>query len=136
MRSNPALGYPLAFLLVCLAVAARLLGGPVLNGFSFLTFYPPVIIAAFLCGPGPAALAVLLGTGLSVYFLFDVPSTLRFEGVGLWIAIGFYVCTNALIIALMDGMLTALEHQHATGRRLQLAMDAGGMAVWEYDLAQ
>jgi PAS domain S-box-containing protein len=133
VRSNPALGYPLAFLLVCLAIGTRLLGGTVLNGFPFLTFYPPVIIAAFLCGPGPAA---LLGTGLSVYFLFDVSSTLRFEGVGLWIAIGFYACTNALIIALMDGMLTALEHQHATGRRLQLAMDAGGMAVWEYDLAQ
>jgi PAS domain S-box-containing protein len=136
VRSNPGLGYPLAFLLVCLAVAARLLGGPVLTSFPFLTFYPAIVIAALLCGPGPAALAAVLGAGFSVYFLFDVTSTLRFEGVGLWIAIGFYACTNALIIALMDGMLRALEHQHATARRLQLAMDAGGMAVWEYDLAQ
>jgi PAS domain S-box-containing protein len=109
-------------------------GGPVLNGFPFLTFYPTVVVAAFLCGPGPAAMTAVLGAGLSAYFLFDDSSTLRFEGAGLWIAMVFYACTNALIIALMDGMLTALEQKHATAHRLQLAMDAGGMAVWEYHL--
>ena len=136
IRTRPALGYPLAFALFCLAVVAKLLGGPVLTGFPFLTFYPAVVVAAFLCGPGPAAMVAVLGAGLSVYFLFDVTSTLRFQGIGLWIAMIFYTCTNALIIALMDGMLTALEQQHATAQRLQLAMDAGGMAVWEYDLAR
>src|SRR5438874_1409599 len=105
VRGRPGLGYPLSFLLVCLAVLAKVLGGPVLNNFPFLTFYPAVVAAAFACGPGPAALATLLGAGLSAYFLFDA-SSLHFEGAGLWIIMGFYICTNALIIALMDGMLT------------------------------
>jgi PAS domain S-box-containing protein len=134
MRTNPALGYPLALALICLAVAARLAGGSLLSSFPFLTFYPPVVAAAFLCGLGPALVTMLLGLALSVYFMFDPTSTLRFAGGGLAIAIGFYLCTNTLIIALMQSMLQALERQHATARRLELAMNAGGMAVWEYDL--
>lgn len=136
IRANPALGYPLALLLVGLAILVRFVAGSVLYPFPILTFYLPVIVAAFLCGPGPALMTVALGTSLSAYFLLQVPNPLHFEGVGLLIALAFYICTNGLIIALMDGMLKAMESQHATAQRLQLAMEAGGLAVFEYELAQ
>lgn len=135
IRANPARAYLLALLLVLLAVVARLISGPALSSFPFLVFYPPVLVAAFLCGPGPAVMTVLLGLVLSLYFMFDIGSTLRFEGGGLYVAIGFYTVTNALFIALTDGMLTAMEGQRAAARRLELAMDAGGLAVFELDLA-
>lgn len=135
-RTNPALGYPLAFALICLAVAVRLLAGPALAAFPILPFYPAVVLAAFLCGPAPAALAAFLGAVLSILQLMDSSSPVHFKGGDLVVAIGFYACTTGLIIALMHLTLKALERQHATARRLELAMNAGGMAVWEYNLAR
>ena len=136
LRTNPVLGYPIAFLLVCLAVAARLLAGSTLAAFPILPFYPAVVLAAFLCGPAPASLAAFLGAVLSILQLADSSSPVHFKGGDLAVAIGFYACTTGLIIALMHLMLKGLERQHATARRLELAMNAGGMAVWEYNLAR
>ena len=61
MRSNPPFAYSWGFVVLCVAFSARLLAGAIFTGLPFLTFFPAVALAAFLCGPGPAIVVALRG---------------------------------------------------------------------------
>lgn len=64
--------YVLAPSLVVAAFALRLFLLPLPSGAQFLTFYPAVAVAFYLCGLGPGVLALLLAAG-AAYFSFFPP---------------------------------------------------------------
>lgn len=50
IRRNGLAGYAIAVALSASALALRFAIGPVLTGFSFITFFPAVLLAAYLGG--------------------------------------------------------------------------------------
>jgi len=96
------------FGLFAAALGLRLAAEPVLPpGFPFLTFFPAVIITAFVAGAGPAVLCAALSGVAALYFFIppersfavDLPST---------VAIAFFAVICAVDILIIDRLTTAL----------------------------
>lgn len=114
---RPALAYGLAALLFALALALRLLLHDRLPpGFPYLTFFPAVILTAFIAGSGPGIMAAVLG-GLAAWWWF-IPPDKSFEvNGGAALALGFYAAIVAVDIVLIQVMRTTLRRLDEERRR-------------------
>ena len=59
--------YVLGIFLAGAAAAARMAMLPLNGGFTFLTFYPAIVISALLFGTRPALLTLALSAGIAEY---------------------------------------------------------------------
>nr|WP_277923660.1 DUF4118 domain-containing protein [Sphingomonas sp. TREG-RG-20F-R18-01] len=75
-------------------------------GFPFLTFFPAVILSAFVLGRGPGILSAIL-CGLMAWYYF-IPPFFSFNiGQGTTTALGFYVAVVVVDITLVHWMQNA-----------------------------
>lgn len=108
-QSWPARAYTLGLLLFAAALALRFAVDPMLPpGFPFLTFFPAVIITAFVCGVRPGLLVAAL-SGLSAWYFF-------IAGPGHWplspaaaLALGFFVLIVGIDLVIIAGLMRALR---------------------------
>lgn len=111
-------GYLLAALLVALALAIRFASDKLLPpGFPFLTFFPAVIMTAFLTGRGPA----VLSAGLSLlaawyFFIWPVNSFILTPQVAT--ALIFFATVLVVDILLIDGLQQRQEKLVESQRQL------------------
>jgi PAS domain S-box-containing protein len=149
--------FGLAGAIMALAIGLRAALDPVFPNLPpFITLYPAVTLAGIFCGPAAAAAATLCGT-LSVIVLW-IPPRLSFS-LGTptgWVAAILFVAGSAIILwatAALRATLfetsrakSALDRSVAEQRRiegelrsererLRLALEAGALAVWDYDTA-
>lgn len=107
------LAYGLAFATFVAALATRFaIAGHLPPGYPFLTFFPAVIITAFVSGTRPGALCALL-SGLAAWYYFIPPSdsfTLDSNGA---VGMGFYVFIVVIDILIIDAMVRATERLDA-----------------------
>jgi two-component sensor histidine kinase len=96
--------YSLAVLFAVLAIAVRFAADHLLPpGFPFLTFFPAVIIAAFLGGRGPGALCATISL-LASWFYF-IPPFESFElSAPVATALLFFTAVVVVDIWLIDGL--------------------------------
>lgn len=107
MTQRRPLAYALAVLIAIGAHMVRLVLDPVFPpGFPFLTFFPAVILCAFLLGRGPGSLAALI-CGLLAWYFFIPPFDSFQLGRGTAVALLFYLGVVAVDIALIDLMQRA-----------------------------
>lgn len=106
---KPWIGYGAALALSLVAALMRELVGPMLpRGFPFVTFFPAVILTAFLFGIGPGIFAAIL-SGLAAWYWF-VPPTPGFDfSFGTLVAMFFYAGVVAVDVALVHWMQLANE---------------------------
>jgi signal transduction histidine kinase len=104
IRSRQLAGYGLAALLAFAALEIRILIGPILTGFSFITFFPAVLLAAYIGGRGPGAACVIASTLLSWYYLVAPEQSFNLEWPGGYLAIGFFIFVASMIVLLVSGM--------------------------------
>jgi signal transduction histidine kinase len=109
LRRRRWIGYSAAIILSLASLAIRLLLGERLTGFPFLTFYPTVLIVAFLGGRGPGLLAASLSWVLAWYFLVEPVNAFGFSKLGDFLAIALYVFVTGTLVLLVDGMTKAYE---------------------------
>lgn len=99
----------ISFACACVAVAAllRWFADPYLPpGFPFLTFFPAVILTAFLFGLWPGILSAALATGAAwLLFMPDTPGGVA----GTTVALLFFVSVTAVDIAIIHVMQRAQE---------------------------
>ncbi len=89
-----------------LAWLARVLVNDALPpGFPYVTFFPAVIVTAFLFGVRFGALSALL-CGLVAWYYFIAPVH-SFQLAGAEVALGLYVCVVATDLALIHGLQAA-----------------------------
>jgi two-component sensor histidine kinase len=101
------LAYVLAVLIAAAAYFFRLVLDPVFPpGFPFLTFFPAVILCAFLLGRGPGSLAAVI-CGLLAWYYFIPPFDSFQLGRGTSVALLFYLGVVTVDIALIDLMQRA-----------------------------
>ncbi len=115
-RTRRWLAYGVAVALSLLGLGVRLAVGDALpTGFPYITFFPAVIVTAFLFGMGPGILAGVLSGMLSWWFFippfdsFALPFT-------AFVALAFYVLIVTVDITLIHWMQTA-NHDLARERR-------------------
>lgn len=75
-------------------------------GFPFLTFFPAVIITAFVLGRGPGALAAVL-CGLMAWYYFIPPFHSFAAPSGTVLALGFYLAVVTVDIVLVHWVQSA-----------------------------
>ncbi len=113
-----------------------------LEGYPFLFFLPAVLLVAFVADRRAALFAVVLSAALAL--LFFLPQDQRSwppSSRSGWLAAAVYVAVTTGIALTVEALREAIEVARATeaalaesGDRLRLAMEAGGMGVWDWDL--
>ncbi|UIJ72945.1 sensor histidine kinase [Aurantimonas sp. HBX-1] len=95
-------------------------------GFPYLSFFPAVIITAFLAGIGPGVLVALAGGVASWYFFIPPFDSFVLTG-GSVLALGFYVFIVTVDIVLIYWMQLALQ-------RVTIEKEAASRYAGERDL--
>ncbi len=115
---GPTRAYTAAIAVFALALALRFgVDGYLPSGFPYLTFFPAVIITAFLFGTGPGILSAALG-GLAAWYFFLPPFYSLHLTPTTGVALGFYVFIIGVDLLIIDRLLKALgqldaERKHA-----------------------
>lgn len=117
LPGQPLPGIALALGAFALALASRFaLNDWLPQGFPFLTFFPAVILTAFLAGTWPGTLCALL-SGLAAWFFFIAPfDSWAINGAGL-LAMLFFASIVAIDIVLIHLMFRSnrwLQAEQAT----------------------
>lgn len=114
---RPLLGYGVGLLLFAVALALRgALDQSLPPGFPYVTFFPAVILTAFLAGTGPGT-AVAVLSGLAAWWFFIPPTHTLTLTPGSAVALGFYALVVAVDIALIHCMNRAVQRLDAERRR-------------------
>lgn len=115
-RDRPAWGYGLAVTLAVAATVIRLVADATLPaGFPYLTFFPAVVITAYVAGMGPGILAGTISF-FAAWFFFVPPMYSFALDSGVVAAQGFFLVVVAVDIALIEAM-------HRAHDRLNRARD-------------
>jgi two-component sensor histidine kinase len=119
-QQHPVLAYGLAILSAALAFYVRwLLDGVLPPGFPYLTFFPAVILTAFLAGLWPGILCAAL-SGLAAWWFFIPPigfSLSAASGLTLVFFV-FVVAVDITVIELMRRAMTSLGAEQALTAQL------------------
>lgn len=100
--SQPWVGYGAAVALTAVALGIRLMFAGVLpSGFPFLTFFPAVVLTAFLFGRGPGIACAILSGVAAWYYLLPPFGTFAID-IGNGMAMAFYVLVVAVDLFLID----------------------------------
>lgn len=129
IRRNPIAAYGIAVASVAVATLARwLVGGHVVEGVPFLTYYPAIIIATLAGGLGPGIVATLLSTAAAVQ-LFLPPLFGPGFGQREVVSLSLFVLTsgiNVIIVALLDA---AVERSMAQVQNIRVLMESAPTGI-------
>jgi signal transduction histidine kinase/CheY-like chemotaxis protein len=106
-RRHPAVAFALAALLASAGIVTRLVLGPALRGFPFLSFFPAIMIATLIGGRRPGAFCAILSTLMAWYWLIDPVGSFRLVMPGGLIALILFSAIGALVVVLIDGLVKA-----------------------------
>ncbi len=112
-RRQAVLAYGLAFASFGAALATRFaIAGHLPPGYPFITFFPAIIITAFLSGMRAGALCALM-SGLAAWYFFIPPAdSFVVDGNGA-VGLGFFVFIVVIDILIIDAMVRATERLDA-----------------------
>jgi two-component sensor histidine kinase len=127
LRQHRSLGLVAAAVLAGVAIALRAMI-PALP--PFITFFPAVLLSAFV-GGRPAGLLALVVTSLFAPFFLEPEFALHRSRWG-WAQLACYVATGGLIIAVVDLLDKAIDRLRAERKRLNLALHAANAGTWEW----
>eukprot|EP01037_Dinobryon_pediforme_P021951 gene21951-22957_t len=114
LQERQALAYAMALVLSALAWWVRWQLDPAFPpGFPYLTFFPAVIVTAFLFGRGPGTLSAIVCGLLAWYFFISPIRTFDVTG-GTLVALGFYVG----VVAVDIGVIHAMQRANQRSSRL------------------
>ena len=107
LRDRRWFGYIFGLFAVLIAYGVRIKLGDAALKFPFVIFIPPVVLAAFLGGWRPGVAAAALAGVIANLTLIAPPGSILPAWPDGWIAMGFYVLTISIDIALIYAMTTA-----------------------------
>jgi PAS domain S-box-containing protein len=124
VRQNPIAAYGIAVAAVAVATLARwIVGGQLVEGLPFITYYPAIIIATLAGGFWPGVLATALSSAAALYLflppLFS-PDLNQRDAVSVLLFI-FLASINVTIVALLDA---AVEHIMAQVQNVRVLIES------------
>jgi K+-sensing histidine kinase KdpD len=135
-RASAALPYTLAILGVLIAtVITRSV--PVLHkNASTAIYFVVVIFASYKGGFRPAMLAVVLSAALWALFIIPPDYSFIMQSSGDVVRLLIFIFIAVLNSSLFEQLAKARRDVRKQQARLDLALEAGRMGVWDYDLIQ
>lgn len=116
--------YGLAVGLAGLAVLMRFgLSAVFPPGFPYVTFFPAIVVAVYLCGLGPGMVCAAL-SGLAAWYFFIPPAFAFNFDIAVLVALGFYAFVAAVEIFFIDGMRKALDQLEGERERYRELADS------------
>ncbi|MCI0458232.1 MAG: ATP-binding protein [Gemmataceae bacterium] len=126
-----ALPYGLAVASVALAVALTTLLP--LQGTPFALLFAAVLVSAWLGGLGPGLLAIA-ASGLLALFLPHVAPVSELPSWEVGLRVGIFLTVALLVVCVTLSLQRTEEALRAREEHLRLALEAGGMGTWEWDV--
>jgi PAS domain S-box-containing protein len=129
--ASPVLRYSVAvaFFLIALLARFKLAGTLPAEGFPFLTFFPAVLLSAYLVGLGPGLLTSALSILAAWFFFIQPDRSIPLAGSDM-VALAFFSAILLIDCVVIDLMKSALARLNRTeqrlresGHRLQLVLD-------------
>ncbi len=109
IRNNAVIGYIIAIAAFAIALLLRFALQEVFPpGFPYLTFFPAVILTAFVAGTRPGILCAAL-SGVAAWYYFIPPFGAFEMNVSTALALGFYTFIVGVAIALFHFMFRAAD---------------------------
>ena len=100
----------------------------------FALFYPAVLASTLLGGVGPGLVSLLVSALAVTVFWLDPRGALAISGISVLNFVLFAV-TAAATVLVADRLRRAHERLRRNEERLSLAQKAGGIGIWDWDLA-
>jgi two-component sensor histidine kinase len=117
MRKRPATSYSAALSILVVALLLRMMLNQALPlGFPYLTFFPSIVIIAFICGTGPAILASVLAGLASWYFFIPPFHSFAIEAPSI-LALVFFALIVGINIAVIHRLFESLALVDAERKR-------------------
>lgn len=133
-RDNPALGYGFSLLAFGIALVLRFLVDDALPpGFPFLTFFPAVILSAFIAGTRPGLLCAALSFLAVWYWFLDSPRPFAITYGGA-VALGFFAFIAAVDIALVRAAARSVDRLAAQQAQLNTIVETVPLGILVADL--
>ena len=101
VRKRRWIGYAIALIAPLVGIFARFVIGGVLAGFPFVTFFPPILLAAVFGGRVPGAISTVLCGLLADYFLIE-PRGFRLPWPAGWAGMAAFFLVAATMIGFID----------------------------------
>ena len=111
-------GFGIALFLLALAARFALIGALPPQGFPFLTFFPAVMLTAYLAGLWPGLFVAALSVVAAGYFFIDPVGTLAGMSKGDAIALVFFSLVLIVDCVILHVMAKALARVRTTSREL------------------
>jgi two-component sensor histidine kinase len=107
--------YAASLAMVVIATIVRMIADPFLpSGFPFLTYFPAIIVAAFVLGLWPSILAMVLGATAS-WYLFIPPFYSFLATTSSFTAVGFFLLVTVVDIYISHLAISALVDADKAG---------------------
>lgn len=132
---RPFLAWSIPLGLFALALFVRLFIGDALPpGFPYLTFFPAVILTAFLAGLRPGIVCAIL-SGIAAWYFFVAPANSFALSGNSALALAFYAFIVTVDLSVIHFMYVSLRQLRDEETRAALAIEGGQLGLWEWDLA-
>jgi PAS domain S-box-containing protein len=135
-RTRALLPYLLAAALVATATLLTLGVKPLQEKTSTILFFAAVIISSFAGGLGPALFAVLLSCFAWAMFVIPPEYSFFLESTSDSVRLVLFVLVAILSSSLYEQLARARRELDRQRARLDLALEAADMGVWDYDLTR
>ena len=112
-------GYAAAILLPAAALWLRMLAEGWLTGYPFLTFFPAVVLTAFVGGALPGLLATALSAALAWWQLVAPGGSFAPQGIPAWLVLLLFLVGSGAVVGLIHLMTGAYGRLAASDRALR-----------------
>ena len=131
-ETSPArlVAYGVAVLATGFSLLVRLPLVPVLgSNAELMTFFPAIILSAYVGGLGPGLLATFLGAAAGRYFLIEPFYSFGIDGLGRAYGLGLFALAGAVISGLTESLHRSRRRIQASERRYAITLASIGDAV-------
>ncbi len=115
LRGRRWIGYAAALIGPLFGIGVRLVLGGSFDGYPYVSFFPPILLAATIGGRLPGAISAFLSFAFADYFLIE-PMGFALSWPNGWIGLTAFTIVSATMILIIDFGIQ-------TGARLKKAMD-------------
>ncbi len=125
----------LAGVIMGLGLAVRALLEPLLPDTSpFMTLYPAVAVAGLLCGPMAGGVSLLVAVLAAIYFWIPPKLSFAMPDPTNCVAIVLFVITSTIVLWAAALLRKELNRFAVATAAIDLALDVGGIGLWEMTL--
>jgi PAS domain S-box-containing protein len=135
LKDRSRRSFVLAGAIMALALAVRGLLETVLPDLPpFVTLYPAVALAGLLCGPTAGGASLLVAALAAIYFWIPPKMSFATPDATDCVAIALFVLTSTLVLWAAALLRSELNKLAVARVAIDLALDVGGIGLWEMTL--